>query len=98
MSFDCFYYPTDENPFVSSDTFSEELRKIHGDPIFDVYDEDLIQIEDGVDGDHVQVSVDEIGLYVVEDVQLEPTKDAHTDEVDYTIVMVSPKVNKMVLF
>ena len=31
MSFGCFYFPTDDNPFVSCEALCEELKEIHGD-------------------------------------------------------------------
>ena len=69
MLFGCFYYPTDKNPFVSSEILHEEFREIHGDPVYDVYDdESQIQVEDIVNDNHGQENVVEIGLHVVEDV------------------------------
>ncbi|KAF3505311.1 hypothetical protein F2Q69_00045786 [Brassica cretica] len=69
MLFGCFYYPTDKNPFVSSEFLHEEFREIHGDPVYDVYDdESQIQVEDIVNDNHGQENVVEIGLHVVEDV------------------------------
>ncbi|KAF2535835.1 hypothetical protein F2Q70_00006830 [Brassica cretica] len=69
MLFGCFFYPTDKNPFVSSEFLHEEFREIHGDPVYDVYDdESQIQVEDIVNDNHGQENVVEIGLHVVEDV------------------------------
>lgn len=44
------------------DNLCEDYREFIGDLIFDVYDEVMIQIEDGVEDEHVQKSVYEIGL------------------------------------
>lgn len=66
-------------------------KEIVGDPVFDVYeDKGLIQMEYWVDDDQVQENVDEVCLHVVENLQLEPTKDIHinnkVDERSYNLL------------
>ncbi|KAJ4869092.1 hypothetical protein Rs2_49360 [Raphanus sativus] len=75
---------------VYGENYSQALdlyNKTYGPLIYDVYDDDD-QIEYVVNDGQVQDNVNEVGFHVVEDVQLEQTKDVYGEEVANTINLV----------